>query len=197
MSTARRTRKSAEQRRDELLRCAVRVSVTDGLAAITLRRVATDLGVTPGLVSHYFSTAEQLVAGTFTSAAESDLERLLDRAESARPGAATVALIDAVLDDEARQGSALWLDAWSLGRWNAPLRAELTRLDAEWKRRVAELVAADAQAGTVRITDDAVSTATRLMTMLDGLSVQVVTRAASQADVRSIAHSYAQLELGL
>ena len=41
----------------------------EGLSAVTLRRVAADLGVTPGLVSHYFSSAEQLITAAFRAAA--------------------------------------------------------------------------------------------------------------------------------
>ena len=41
-------RKLPAERHDELLRRAVEISRTDGLGAVTLRKVAADLGVTPG-----------------------------------------------------------------------------------------------------------------------------------------------------
>ena len=67
-------RKLPAERHDELLRRAVEISRTDGLGAVTLRKVAADLGVTPGLVSHYFSSAEQLITAAFRTAAAEDLE---------------------------------------------------------------------------------------------------------------------------
>ena len=73
-------RKLPAERHGELLAKAVEISAAEGLSAVTLRRVATDLGVTPGLVSHYFSSAEQLITAAFTTAAVADL------ADGAVPG---------------------------------------------------------------------------------------------------------------
>ena len=112
---------------------AVAISQAEGLSAVTLRRVATDLGVTPGLVSHYFSSAEQLIAAAFRTAAVADLDG------GAHPGRRRVdpdgkidALMDYVLDDVSEEASALWLDAWSLGRRNPTLAAEATALTEDW-----------------------------------------------------------------
>ena len=66
-------RKMPAERHGELLARAVEISAAEGLSAVTLRRVATDLGVTPGLVSHYFSSAEQLITAAFKTAAEADM----------------------------------------------------------------------------------------------------------------------------
>ncbi len=63
-------RKLPAERHGELLAKAVEISAAEGLSAVTLRRVATDLGVTPGLVSHYFSSAEQLITAAFCTAAD-------------------------------------------------------------------------------------------------------------------------------
>ena len=63
-------RKLPAERRGELLARAVEISQAEGLSAVTLRRVAADLGVTPGLVSHYFSAAEQLITAAFRAAAD-------------------------------------------------------------------------------------------------------------------------------
>ena len=62
-------RKLPAERHGELLGRAVEISRADGLSAVTLRKVAADLGVTPGLVSHYFSSAEQLITAAFRTAA--------------------------------------------------------------------------------------------------------------------------------
>ena len=62
-------RKLPAERHGELLAKAVEIAQAEGLSAVTLRRVAADLGVTPGLVSHYFSAAEQLITAAFRSAA--------------------------------------------------------------------------------------------------------------------------------
>ena len=93
-------RKLPAERHDELLRRAVEISRTDGLGAVTLRKVAADLGVTPGLVSHYFSSAEQLITAAFRTAATEDLEaaRAL-MADQPTPTAKINALMDYTLDE--------------------------------------------------------------------------------------------------
>ena len=72
-------RKLPAERHGELLAKAVEISADEGLSAVTLRRVATDLGVTPGLVSHYFSSAEQLITAAFTASADADLAEAWSR----------------------------------------------------------------------------------------------------------------------
>ena len=109
---------------------------------MTLRRVAADLGVTPGLVSHYFSAAEQLITAAFRAAAVADLAEARSRIDAAPTAVAKMdALMDYVLDDSSDDASALWLEAWSLGRRNAPLAAEANELTAEWLDCIAEIVA--------------------------------------------------------
>ena len=76
-------RKLPAERRGELLAKAVEISAAEGLSAVTLRRVAADLGVTPGLVSHYFSSAEQLITAAFTTAAVADLTEARSRVAAA------------------------------------------------------------------------------------------------------------------
>ena len=119
-------RKLPAERHGELLAKAVEIAQAEGLSAVTLRRVATDLGVTPGLVSHYFSAAEQLITAAFRTAAVADLDeaQIPRRGGVERRRAKMDALMDYVLDEPGDDASALWLEAWSLGRRNAALAAE-------------------------------------------------------------------------
>jgi AcrR family transcriptional regulator len=68
-------RKLPAERHGELLAKAVEISQAEGLSAVTLRRVAADLGVTPSLVSQYFSAAEQLITAAFRAAAIAEIVR--------------------------------------------------------------------------------------------------------------------------
>ena len=96
----------------------------------------SDLGVTPGLVSHYFSSAEQLITAAFTTAAVADLASARSLvAAASTPTAKMAALMDYVLDESSEDASALWLDAWSLGRRNVALAARGQQVD----RRVARV----------------------------------------------------------
>jgi len=189
-------RKLPAERHGELLARAVAISQEEGLAAVTLRRVATDLGVTPGLVSHYFSSAELLIAAAFRTAAVADLDAARARvAATATPRAGVEALMDYVLGEVSEEASALWLDAWSLGRRNATLAAEAKTLTDDWLAFIADLVRAGVAAGEFRVADVA-ATARRLLILIDGLGAQKVIRAGAGDEIRHIAHSYASAELG-
>jgi AcrR family transcriptional regulator len=190
-------RKLPAERRGELLGKAVEISQAEGLSAVTLRRVAAALGVTPGLVSHYFSSADQLIAAAFRRAADADLARA-----SARVGAAPTAtakvdeLMDYLLDDVSDEASALWLDAWSLGRRNTALAAEAATLTDDWLSFIGGIVGAGRDTGEFTVADVDVS-ARRLLIMIDGLGAQKVIREATADELKHIARSYFVSELGI
>jgi AcrR family transcriptional regulator len=58
-------RKSSDQRRDEIVRATLRLVATKGFTGVTLRDVATEVGVVHGLIRHYFATRDELVAAAF------------------------------------------------------------------------------------------------------------------------------------
>jgi AcrR family transcriptional regulator len=188
-------RKLPAERRSELLARAVEISTAEGLSEVTLRRVAADLGVTPGLVSHYFSAAELLIAAAFRTAAEADLAEARSRVGGGGSAADRIAaLMDYVLDDVSEDASALWLDAWSLGRRNPTLAAEAASLTDDWLALIGELVADGARNGEFAVTDVDV-TARRLLIMIDGLGAQKVIRDVPTDDLKHIARAYCASEL--
>jgi AcrR family transcriptional regulator len=190
-------RKLPAERRGELLAKAVEISQAEGLSAVTLRRVAADLGVTPGLVSHYFSSAEQLITAAFRTAALADLAQARSRMDAAASALAKMeALMDYVLDDSSDDASALWLEAWSLGRRNAPLAAEAKELTDDWLACIADLVRAGTEVGEFHVADVDVA-ARRLLTMIDGLGAQKVVRAVPSEEAKHIARAYFASELGV
>ncbi|MGI5439841.1 TetR/AcrR family transcriptional regulator [Streptomyces shenzhenensis] len=75
----KRVRKAPAERRNEIVATAARIGLTEGLECVTLRRVADELGVQPGLVGHYFPAADHLVAEAFTGATMAELDTLLPR----------------------------------------------------------------------------------------------------------------------
>lgn len=189
-------RKMPAERHGELLAKAVEIAHAEGLSAVSLRRVATDLGVTPGLVSHYFSAAEQLIAAAFRAAALADLGEARARiAAASSAGDKMTALMDYLLDDEGDDGSALWLESWTLRRRYALLAAEAEELTDQWLACIAAIVAAGADSGEFTVPDVDLA-ARRLLTMIDGLGSQKVVRAVPAGEAKHIARVYVASELG-
>jgi AcrR family transcriptional regulator len=190
-------RKLPAERRGELLAKAVEISQAEGLSAVTLRRVATDLGVTPGLVSHYFSSAEQLIAAAFRTAADVDLDGARVRVDQVPTATGKIGeLMDYLLDDESDEAGALWLDAWSLGRRNPTLAGEAATLTDDWLAFIGGIVRAGRDSGEFTVADVELS-ARRLLIMIDGLGAQKVIRDATADELKHIARSYVASELGL
>jgi AcrR family transcriptional regulator len=188
-------RKLPAERHGELLAKAVEISQDEGLSAVTLRRVATDLGVTPGLVSHYFSSAELLIAAAFRTAALADLDAARARVgSSATPTEGIDALMAYALGDVSEEASALWLDAWSLGRRNATLAAEANALTDDWLTLIGDLVRAGCETGEF-VVQDVEAAARRLLILIDGLGAQKVIRNAAGDEVEHIARAYVASEL--
>jgi AcrR family transcriptional regulator len=189
-------RKLPAERHGELLAKAVEISQAEGLSAVTLRRVGAELGVTPGLVSHYFSSADQLIAAAFRTAAVADVDAARAHvAAASTPTAAVDALMDYVLGDVSEVAGALWLDAWSLGRRNPTLAAEVPALTDAWLALIGELIQAGRDAGEFHV-DDVHAAARRVLILIDGLGAQKVIRDAADEEIKHIARSYLGSELG-
>ena len=94
-------RKRPEKRRAEIIETAATIAVAEGLEKVTARRVADVLGVVPGLVNHYFRSADDLVAAAFAHAAAGEREQVFGRAEAAVTAPEQIQrLVDAWLDAE-------------------------------------------------------------------------------------------------
>ncbi|MFK4728872.1 TetR family transcriptional regulator [Agromyces mediolanus] len=99
-----------DERRTELLHAAVRVLERDGLAAVTSRAVATEAGVSPGLVHHRFTSTSELAAEAWR--AYVDRERAAYEHETPTPGRASVDAFFAPFAAGDRTELARWADAW-------------------------------------------------------------------------------------
>ena len=188
----KRVRKAPEARRAEIVASAAAIALAEGLECITLRRVAEELAVRPGLISHYFSAAEDLVAEAFGTAATAELDDLIP---ADRPPGRPLEYLARF--DSYDQMSRLWLNARHLSRYRATLRERVGRQEALWRDRLTELIREGADAGTFRASDPSVA-AIAILVVLDGLGAHANTDTSNRPQaVTNMAVTTAERELSL
>jgi AcrR family transcriptional regulator len=191
-------RKPPEERRTEIVQAASVLALTEGLESLTLRRVADALGVVPGLVNHYFRSVEDLVAEAFTVAAYGETSAVFRTVEQeTTPLVRMRALIALLVTPDRDDISLLWLDAWQASRARPALQAAVGEQMRVWQQRVADLISSGVADGVFR-NDNPAAAATRLMAVVDGLSVHAAMRSpVDYAVVRQLVIDSTERELGL
>lgn len=194
----RRTRKPPEERRAEILATASALASDEGLESLTLRRVADELGVYPGLVSHYFQTVDELVVDAFRHAVTIESGELYAAvAGEPTPLDRLGRLLELLVSRERDGVSLLWLDAWSAFRHRPALAGEVTRLMAIDQQRLGDLIRDGVTAGQFTAADP-LAAASRIYAVIDGLSVLAAVGAEfDHAAVRKLVFTNAERELEL
>ena len=164
------TRRSAAERVAQIADAARAIALEAGLSAVTLRAVATEVGVAPALVAHYAPSMDELVADTFAAVVGDELAEVDELARrQAAPDRALAAVLASLLDEGRTEVTLIWVQSWSLGRRNEALAARVREQMDAWRRFLGEVIALGCAAGRFRCEDpDAVAAQT--LGMVDGLN---------------------------
>ncbi|MFI9821496.1 TetR/AcrR family transcriptional regulator [Streptomyces sp. NPDC052013] len=194
----RRTRKPPEERRAEIVETAARIALAEGLELITLRRVADELGVRPGLISHYFPVADDLVCEAFTLAASEERAALLPADEEDLPPVDRLArFLVGLADGDHLDLSRLWLNARHLSRFRASLRQAVRTQESTMRGALVSLIDDGVEAGQFT-TDDPMKEALHILVAVDGLGAYANDDPDPDApDVTDVAVETAETRLGL
>jgi len=172
-------RKTAETRRSEIAEAAGAIAIADGLAKLTAKRVAETVGVYPGLVTHYFRTADELAAAGL--AAASNRRRDRHAAKVRDLSADCVAELRIFLHDSTSPDSdpdaLLWLDALRECPRRPALQDEVIRQMESDLSYLTRLLERGVAAG-VFTTSDCDATAMVIWAFIDGNSAQSAVRSA-------------------
>ncbi|MEP7202051.1 MAG: TetR family transcriptional regulator C-terminal domain-containing protein [Ilumatobacteraceae bacterium] len=166
-------RLSPTARRDEIVAATLRVASTKGLANTTVRDVAAEMGTSSGLIHHYFSSMDEVLAAAFEQAASDDLQTTETAMESCNGSLERLSSFFAsyTRTDE-YSAFQMWLDAWAEASRRPALGATSRLLNIAWQRLVATTIAEGIDEGTMSC-DDPDATAWRVLSLLDGLSLQL------------------------
>ena len=163
-----------DTRRQMIVDAARAVASREGLSATTVRDVAEEMGTSSGLIHHYFTSMDQLLAEVFSQVAEADLNATREGMDLATSQTGRLAAYFAAWADPNNDGTfQFWLDAWSEAVRNETVRKRSRALNIEWQGLLSEVIRSGIAAGEFNEVDaDAV--AWKALSLLDGLSLQVV-----------------------
>ncbi|MFJ6011903.1 TetR/AcrR family transcriptional regulator [Streptomyces sp. NPDC092952] len=217
--TGKQVRKSAAERRREIVAAAARVGLEEGLECVTRQRIADGLGVQSGLIHHYFPVVEELVAEAFARATTAELDGLLPEA-AAGAGAADGSEPAAGLEGMAGPGgsgpldafrrfftlisgaefdnvSKLWLNARHLSRYRPALHGQVVSQELRWCHRIEQIIARGVREREFRC-EDPWASAVRILAVVDGASAYINTSADRRTEpLADLARRLAEAELGL
>jgi AcrR family transcriptional regulator len=192
-------RMTPDQRREAIVAAALHVAVRKGLASTTVRDVAAEMGTSSGLIHHYFDSMDEVLAAAFERVAEQDL-RLSERLMAEAPSAvdALRVFFDTYTPADKDWAFQLWLDAWAEAARRPALQATSRRLNLEWQALLERTITAGLDAGSFTCPDPPAA-AWRILSLLDGLALQVVAHGTTitRDQVVAWATGAAERELGL
>ena len=152
---------------------ALRVATAKGLANTTVRDVAAEMGTSSGLIHHYFASMDDVLAAAFEEAAGADLANTKAAMRACSNASARLSTFFASYTrTEEYRAFQMWLDAWAEASRRPALGATSRRLNVAWHELIATTLIEGVNEG-VFVCHDPAATAWRVLSLLDGLSLQV------------------------
>ena len=138
-------RSEPDARRADLIAAAARVLAREGTGGASLRAIAVEAGVSPGLVGHYFAGIDALIAATYAHV-EHTVSEALDAAVAAAgpdPRARLDAFVTASFSPPIASGELLatWTAFWSLVRSRDDIARQHDEQYAAFRARLESLLA--------------------------------------------------------
>lgn len=205
-SAERTRRKEPDRRRREILDAAASIGLTEGLSRITARRVAQEIGVRPGLVTHYFAAIDELITAAFVQLATAEGDAIQDQARSQMTAVGRLRVVIAGFTAVSAHRDAfnlLWLDALRQAADRPILRDAVTEQMERDIEFMEELIAAGIAQGEFHVTGTPATVAMRILALIDGQLAASAVRGAlahSTLDypvVQEMLVATAERELGL
>ena len=158
---------SKDERREAILQAAMRVALAEGLAAMTVRRIAAEAGVATGQVHHHFTSAGELKSLAFVQ-----LIRTLLDAELVSANASFRERLHAMLGSE--DGGfepyiKLWREAQVLADKDPEIKSAYLLTMRMWHEETAAIISQGQNAGEFSPGPDAADVAWRLIALVCGL----------------------------
>jgi AcrR family transcriptional regulator len=166
-------RQNQQLRRRQIIGAMAQCVAEDGIDGATVRKVAERSGGTTGLVTYYYATKRELMRETLEAAHERVNERIEQlQGKETRQLQRLFEILVGQRDADTLPWS-FWLDYWAHASREPGLREEHARHSAHLKATVQRLVESAIGRGLLRPDLPPATTANLLLSLLNGLGVQV------------------------
>jgi AcrR family transcriptional regulator len=176
---SRRARARSRVARRRILLAAMHRIAHDGLAELSLARIAADAGVSPSLLHYHFDSRETLLAEALRfSFAHAGDSRMGDVADARCHAERLATMVDQCLPvpGEQQVDWVLWVELWLRAVREPALRPVAARLYERYRDWLAGLVRAGVENGEFRADADPAEVADVAMALLDGAGVRALMR---------------------
>lgn len=164
-----------DTRRADVAAAVWRVLADNGFDGLTLRAVATELGASTGLLTHYFTSKRDLVRYAHEVAAERTDSRPLRQTDEPGLAALRVALVDVLpLTPEDTAMSRVWVSFWDAALGDDTLREAQRARYERWRGRLRTCVEAAQARGELAQETPAADVAVEAAAFAHGLVVQAL-----------------------
>ncbi|MEV0320674.1 TetR/AcrR family transcriptional regulator [Streptomyces sp. NPDC050658] len=168
-----------DARRTEVSRAVWRVLAARGFGGLTLRAVATEMGATTGLLTHYFPSKRALLRHALDVLDRRSADRPRPAAERAGSASGLVMLrarlLDILpLDEESAASNRIWVGSWDVALSDPELAQEHAERYRTGRERLAEDVAEAQRLGELPRTPRAGAVAAAAQSFVLGLVVQAL-----------------------
>ncbi len=157
---------------------AMRNSVAErGAAGSTFEHVASEAGVSRGLLHYYFGTKERLLVEVVRRDAELRIDWLDDQLSKAKTADDVLDVLVASLTDTIENDPAFFLllyELFSAGRRNPDIQRELGQLFERTRSHVADVLRAKDEEGVLSLRFDADAVVAILFAVGDGFALQAL-----------------------
>ncbi len=158
---------SKDERREEILQAAMRVALSEGFTAMTVRRIASEAKVATGQVHHHFASAGELKSQAFIR-----LIRALLDADVVAENATWRERLHAMLGSDDRNFEPyirLWREAQLLATRDDEIKGAYVLTMEMWHQETVAIIRAGEQEQAFRLKDRAENVAWRLIGLVCGL----------------------------
>ena len=158
-------RKTAQQRRQELIQAGIACLGKGGMSAFTIDRICRQAGVSRGLINHHFKTKEDLLVCIYADMTN----HLVQEFPTTDPEGMLAWIIETSFDEQNfdRSGLRAWLSIWGEVATNQALNALHQSRYNKYKARIENALLGIARLQGLELAADSV--ARQLIALIDGL----------------------------